>query len=360
MIARHGDEEVGGITVPEIDFQWCEDTFVRMGGIGAVGTDEAFRGQGIAGRMMQRAVAYSHERGYACGGVSTGTGNIARRLYSRAGYEYVFSMQYFQREPRSVRSDLPDGTEIRPYREGDEQKVLAIRRGEYAGFFGSKRPDASRWIGYRRGMLESDPESVLLAVQDGEEVGYVSYFRHWFDLACDICVSACRDRLAVGQGLLRAVEARLAAVDCELAVFSVTEDESFLRTLFTREGYRTGYSRVFKVNVLDLNALLRGLAPGFEQRLRTSGLPEWTGTLTIETPDGRGSLAIGDAPDRYCLALSTSEPTLTLVLCGRMSGWEAYLRGLLAATSGMDDRVPALLQVLLPTVRCCHPMDEWW
>lgn len=359
-VARHRNEDVGHITVPEVDFQWCEDTFIRMGGIGGVGTDEEFRGRGIAGRMMERAVAYSNSKGYACGGVSTGTGNIARRLYSRAGYEYVFSMGYLTRDPRSLVGTPPPGTHIRGYEEKDAQGIVRLREREYGRFFGSRRPDPSRWLAARQETLRDDPQSVLLAVQDGEAIGYASYFQHWFDLACDLCVAECRDRLEVGRGLLRALESGLVARGCESAAFSLTEDEPFIRELLAAEGYRSGYSRVFNVNILRLDALLRELEPSFVHRARASDLPGWTGTLEIKTEEDHGAAEIGEEPDRCLLVLSTSEPTLTHVLCGRMSGWEAYLRGLLSVSPSMDAQVVALLQILLPKVPCCHPIDEWW
>ena len=144
---------------------------------------------------MRKATEYFRSREFVCGGVSTGATNFARRLYSRAGYEYVFSMYGFVREPRNVSSDMPSGVSIRRYESGDENRIANLRHREYKSFFGCRKPDASRWLSMREGTLKEDPLSVALAIQNEEIVGYADYFQHWFNLACNICVIDCSDRL---------------------------------------------------------------------------------------------------------------------------------------------------------------------
>lgn len=359
--ATSGDEEVGRISVPHIDFQWAEDTFVPMGGIAGVGTDERFRRRGVAGRMMQRAVAHSRETGCICGGVSTGEENTARRLYSRAGYEYVFAMYRFTREPRSDERSAVPGVLIRGYEDGDEQAITQLRRTEYGTCFGSRKPDPSAWIRARRETLSEDAECALVATQNGTVIAYGSYFHHWRRIVCDLCVGECGRRVEVGRALVRALEARLAARSCEYALFSATRDELFLWELLGSEGYRSERWRVFKVNILDLEALLGELAPVLCARVRTGAHSNWSGTLRIETGMRTGVVALGDEPDRADLALSMSESTLTRVLSGCRSAWEAYLRGQLSVTGpALDENVATLMQVLLPRVPCYHPIDEWW
>ncbi len=140
VIARYGDERIGRICVPELRFQWCEATYVPMGGVAGVGTEKRFRQRGIARSMMQQAVAYARDRGCVCGGVSTGTANAARRLYSGAGYAYVFSMQGCVREPGRRRVRLPQHIQIRGYEAGDEQALTQLRCRIYGAFFGCRKP----------------------------------------------------------------------------------------------------------------------------------------------------------------------------------------------------------------------------
>jgi GNAT superfamily N-acetyltransferase len=358
--AGYGGKQIGSITVSEIDFQWWEDAFIAMGGIMAVGTNKEYRRHGIAGLMMKAAVEYSRSRGYVCGGVSTGATNVARRLYSRTGYEYVFSMQGFVRETRNTHTNMPAGVSIRKYEEGDEHLITDLRHKEYKGFFGCRKPDADRWLSMRKNTLKEDPSSVILAVQNGEIIGYASYFQHWFNLACDIYVADGNDRLEVGRGLIRAMESRLSERKCEIAVFSATEDEPFIQECLKLEGYRPGQKRVFKVNILDLNGLLASMKRAFEGRIQRSNMPNWSGNLRIESGNKIGTVEVGRYPEDHTILFQTSEPTLTQMLCGRISGWEAYLRGLMNVEPKPDEDLGNLLRALLPGIPCCHPIDEWW
>lgn len=353
-------EEVGRIHVPEIEFRWCEGTFVSMGGIAGVGTEAELRRRGVAGRMMARAVNYFRENGWVCGGVSTGAGNTARRLYSRAGFEYVFSMHSFTREPRPAGPAASSTIEIRGYREGDVETVLELHRKEYGRFSGARKPDAARWLTYRERTLAEDAESVLLAFRDGTAVGYASYFQHWFRISCEICVNECPGRAEVGQALLRALEARLADRECELSVFSVTDDEPFLRELLRSEGYTPGDSRVFKINILDLGGLLHALRPALDRRVRCGEVPEWSGILEVQVGDDTGEVEVGGTTGGRKLVVSGPKPTVTQILYGTLSGWEAYLRGLIDVTPKVDDETEAALRALLPRIPYHHPMDEWW
>jgi len=359
VLARCGGEEIGRIHVPEIEFQWCDDTFVSMGGIAGVGTDAKFRRRGVAGRMMARAVDYFRENGWVCGGVSTGAGNTARRLYSRAGFEHVFSIHSFAREPRPTGLDPSPSIEIRGYQEGDVGTVLGLRRKEYGRFSGPRKPDAKRWLTYREQTLTDDPESVLLAFKDGTAVGYASYFQHWFRISCELCVIECPGRAEVARLLLRALEARLAARECEVSVLSITDDELFLGELLRSEGYVPGDSRVFKVSILDLGGLLQALRPALERRVHAGEAPEWSGRLGIQSGGDAGEVEVGK-PGDCKLVISGPKPTITQILYGALSAWEAYLRGLIHVTPKVDDQTGALLRSLLPRIPYCHPMDEWW
>jgi len=360
VVARYAQEPIGRMLVLGRCFQWCRDTFVSMGGIAGVDIDEPFRQHGIGHLMMQQAVAHSRTQGHVCSGVSTGTVNVARRLHSGAGYVHVFSMQGYVRQPRRRRTKLPQRLRVRTYEAGDEQMLVQLRSQTRSECFGCLKPDPSRWLHMRRVTLDTDPESVLVTLEDGRTVGYASYFQHWFGLACDIHVGECRRRLQVGRALLSRLETRLDARGCRQAVFSATQDETLVRWLLEGEGYRPGIDRVFQVNILDLDGLLCSLRGALETRISESPLPEWTGTLHMKTEKCEGIVAIGADPGRSTITVTASRKTLAQVLCGRLSGWEAYLRGDLDVDADLDAHTPALLQALFPKVPCCHPIDEWW
>ncbi|MFP3904527.1 MAG: GNAT family N-acetyltransferase, partial [Armatimonadota bacterium] len=87
--AMAGDEKVGHITVPHIEFNFCTGITVPLAGIQAVRTDSNYRRRGIARRMMQQVHEFAFSHDYCCSAVSTGYSNIARRLYSSSGHVHL-------------------------------------------------------------------------------------------------------------------------------------------------------------------------------------------------------------------------------------------------------------------------------
>jgi len=187
--ALEGEEQVGRISVPDIDFHWCEKVYVKMAGIAGVGTKEALRGRGIASRMMEEARRFAVESGYACSGISTNVGNIARRLYARAGYTTLFRPGEFVKKLQGLRPCEAAGVEIRPYREGDEEKFLGLFEDLYAPFFGWRRKAAARWHALRREVREKDPEFLFVAEDEDGIQGWAGYFRQWVGLVSDFTSS---------------------------------------------------------------------------------------------------------------------------------------------------------------------------
>jgi GNAT superfamily N-acetyltransferase len=360
IVALCAKEEAGQMGVPHIEFQWAENLIVPMAGIGGVGTHERFRKQGIARRMMTEAVAYSKAGNYACGGVSTSTGNVSRRLYARAGYEYVFQMDAFTRAPRESNRRPPAGVNIRGYRGNDVHEILAFRQKVYKDCFGFRKPDADRWLHAHQPALDKDPESVLLAIRDDAIIGYATYHEHWSGLRCELCVPEMPRRTGLGVALVRGLEARLAAGKQPESKFSLCAGESFVRDLLQSEGYSSTPTRVFQVNILNLGALLGLLLPILSDRIRKSEAPDWSGTLEFRMTGSSGFARIGSSPLQARVALSADRPTITRILCGALSAWEAYLRGWLDVTPRLDDRTAKVLRAALPGVPQCHPADEWW
>ena len=57
-----------------------------MAGIGGVGTEPEFRRQGLAGRVLARAMKEIGREDYSCVGLFTSGGIVAHRLYRRFGF----------------------------------------------------------------------------------------------------------------------------------------------------------------------------------------------------------------------------------------------------------------------------------
>lgn len=84
--AQVAGKEVSRLFILPRQIQVGPGAAVRMAGIAGVGTDRAFRRQGLARRVYARAMAEIAREGYSCSGLFTGTAIVAHRLYREFGF----------------------------------------------------------------------------------------------------------------------------------------------------------------------------------------------------------------------------------------------------------------------------------
>lgn len=360
--AMDGDRRIGKISVPHIDFHWGEKVYVRMAGIAGVGTDDAYRSQGIASRMMQEAVRFATASGYACSGVSTNIGNVARRLYARAGYTTVCKPGEFVRKLQEHRPPESAGVEIRPYRKGDEEQFLSRFEDLYAPCFGWRKKALARWEGLRREVREKDPEFLFVAEDETGIQGWAGYYRQWVGLVSELHVLPSERRETIAKCLLVRLENHLLNRGLDARIWAPPGD-AFSRRFLTAEGYAFREARGFMIAILNLPKLLGDLIPLFNKRLKE--VPAWQGILRIATPLQEGFLNIADrvsvvekgTPDAE---MNMPQEVLVRALCGVLAPWEAYLEGLLAVRPGMTPELRSLLTALFPETPWYHPADDLW
>lgn len=356
-------EKVGEVHVPEIELHWADGVFVRLAGIAGVWTKEDLRGMGIASRMMEEAKSLALEQGYPCSGVSTNLGNVARRLYSKAGYTTLFRPGRY--EKRLGARDVPklEGVEIRPYREGDEKVLMGLFEEMYSPFFGWRRKTSERWHALRDEVRREDPNFLFLAEGGGEVRGWSGIYRQWVGLCAELYVGPSEGRTEIGRALLLSLEDHLASKGVEEVGFWLSPQDDFSYELLTSEGYRFKEQRVFMLCILDLPGLLRELTPLLERRLE--GGPSWKGVMRICTPvqecflrlDGGVEVEEEGRPD---LEVSMPQDIMTKVISGTIDFWEAYLEGFVTLSSKVSSEVRDLLETLFPKVPWHHPADDLW
>lgn len=360
--ALDGEEQVGRISVPDIAFHWGEKVYVKMAGIAGVGTKEALRGRGIASRMMEEARRFAVESGYVCSGISTNIGNVARRLYARAGYTTLFKPGEFVKKLQGPRPHEAAGVEIRPYREGDEERLLGLFEDLYTPFFGWRRKAAARWQALRREVREKDP-AFLFVAEDQEGIqGWAGYFRQWIGLVSELHVRPSERRGAIARSLLIRLENHLLGRGIDARIWAPPRD-AFSAQFLADEGYAFRESRVFMVSILDLPGLFDALCPLLSRRL--AGAPSWRGVVRVKTPLQEGFLRIGEGvsaeergrPDAEVLA---PQEVLVRMLAGVLTPWEAYLEGLLSVRPGMTPEMRSFLTALFPETPWFHPADDLW
>ncbi len=359
-----GDKQIAGVTVEPIDFDWGRGTIVPMGGVAAVGTGEEHRRQGIAGRVMRRAVEFSREQGYPVGGVSTGYGNVARRLYTRGGYVYLFSVgQYEKAVARPEPAPPPGGVEVRPYRPGDEKGIIELWNRSYPAkdFFGGRPADASTWVARRIELLTTDPHSVWVAVRDGTVVGWGEYYFHWGKRErCAFLVDEDADGPDVARALLTRLERSLADAGLTQFVFDASRHQVQTRNSLLEAGCQRADGYVFHVAVFNLSELLNRLQPLYAKRLRGSQLDSWPGILQVDMGGQTAEVELpgGDAGNR--VEMAGPYETVVRVLCGRSSAWQEYLRGRLRIAGDLDPSANAVLDAFLGQYPWFHPRRDQW
>jgi len=358
VIASLDGRDVGNITVPDIPFHFSRGVYVNLAGIGAVGTDESVRRLGIATDMMREANRFAIERGYTCSAVSTGLTNIARRLYARAGNVHLFSQSTYAAQI----ADLPAPTlssdaTIRPYEQADEPTVMAlIDRLEFP-FFGTRKKTPERFRNLQEGWDDDAPELVaFVAEQAGEIVGYCGRFQFWSGLESEMFVLD--DDPAICDALLHALAATVSEVGEPELRFSLSECRRDMLHFLWAYGFRPQSTYVFMFNILDLQQLLHQLRPLFQHRAADVDASALPAALILQWADQSGTIEPGGSGP--AVTLQASRDLMTLVICGTISAWEAYLRGSLAIEPRPTPEMARALQLLLPAVPYQHPAVDRW
>jgi len=351
--------KLGNITVPDIHLHWGAGVFVPVAGIAAVGTEETARRSGVGAGMMRQVLRFARAEGYTCSAVSTAHTNIARRLYARAGNVTLFSLHRFLRTLARRKPPAPPvGVTVRTFRKSDLASVLDLIRRVERPFFGSARKIDREWRDLHFGK-GAPPVAAFVARREGRIVAFADRFKQWEDvLSGELFIDPSeRAPSAIAALLLALLEnAVLDAGETDLS-FWATECETFLLRLLDTRGYRRGQSHVFMLNILDLDGLLDVLRPAFLGRAAALDRADLPSRLEFVAPEHAGGLDLpGDLPP---ISLETDRPTLTRVLTGARSAWEAYLRGDLHIRPSATPSATAAVQTLLPVTPFHHPANDW-
>ena len=364
VYALHDGKKIGQISVPHIDFHWGEGVYVPLAGIGGVGTEEAFRGKGIASGMMAEAKKLALEQGYCCSGVSTNLGNVAQRLYAKSGYTTLFRPGRFEKNLEEREFPEVEGVEIRPCREGDEKVLMELFEDLYAPFFGWRKKTSARWEALRKEVREKDPGFIFIAEDEEGIQGWSGTFQQWVGLVTELYVRPSEKRTAIARRLLFLMENHLLSQGIKEAHCWLSPEDAFSAHFLTVNGYRFTEQRVFMLSILDLPKLLEALVPLFERRLKGSAC--WKGAMRIKTPLQEGLLRTEDEAVRAeekgkpDVEVLMSQEILAKVLSGVLGFWEAYLEGFLSVRPRMTPEMKFLLETLFPKAPWTHPADDLW
>lgn len=145
---------------------------VPAGCLGEVCTHPAYRGRGLATRLIQRSIAWMREHDIPISALSTGGSSS---LYTRLGWQSVPVLWGAAR----IRAGSDPSLDFRPLDLGNEEDLAIASRlhaafaQRYNGIFARDHPDYwRRWVRAEAGIL-------WLAMHRGEPLAYVAVREHW-------------------------------------------------------------------------------------------------------------------------------------------------------------------------------------
>jgi putative sterol carrier protein len=321
-----------------------------------VHTNSLYRRKGLSRWAMQQTMAHKAVRRFSYATLGTGTQNIAHAMYRSFGFVDVFYSEDFTRELREEKAKVVDGLLIRSYLPGDEVKMAALANECYSVMLGEGRARAKR----RR----LSNTYIKIAEKDGEMLGYAQATRGrskeeaYFQ---EIFLKKVERRDDIGAALLCALHNDLTAHGFKkISMFQaqLMEDE-FLRKLFYNSGYssqRTGGVYMFKI--INLPMLLEEISPLLSKRLKDSDYKDWHGRIGIAGHQHRASLTVENGQvsisegglDDADILISADDDTITKIILGRVTPFEAYLQLELSIQPTVNDGITGLLDTVFPRI----------
>ncbi len=145
---------------------------VPAGCLGEVCTRPAYRGRGLATRLIQDGITWMHDHGIVISALSTGGGGP---FYTRLGWQSVPVAWGAAR----IQAASDPRFDFRPLDlASDEDLAIASRLHRafgrrFNGIFVRDHPD------YWRQWVRTEAGSLWLAIQSGEPLGYIAVREHW-------------------------------------------------------------------------------------------------------------------------------------------------------------------------------------
>ena len=321
-----------------------------------VNTDPRYRRKGLSRWAMQQTFEHKTTRRHSCAVLGTGTRNNAHAMYRSFGFVDVMYSESFSKELYEEKAKIVDGLVIRSYAPGDEVKMTALVKECRADLLVVNKVRAVR--------LRPDSNYVKIAERDGEMLGYmrVPKGRNKEEARLsEVCLKKTDDRLKIGSALLCALHNELTSHGFKRInmnqEFLMTQ--KFMRELFYKFGYsskRTGGVDMFKI--INLPMLLEELSPLLGKRLERSNYKDWCGrigvagnqhkaTLIIENGESRAVEGISENVD---ILISAGDDTITRIVAGIVTPYEAYLQIEMTIEPMVNDRVTGLLETLFPHI----------
>jgi len=351
------ERKVGNIFLKPAVRHLPENTHVTMLYVDQVHTDSRYRRKGLSSWTMKEAMLHKAVRRCSCAYLATGKRNVAHAMYRSFGFVDVTPSESFTKELQKEKAKVVEGLVIRSYSPGDEVKMASLANECYSDVLNGKRVRAKR--------PRLSKTYIKIAEKDGEMLGCVnaSVDRSRGNAHIgDICLKKTDERHDIGSAVLCALHNELVTngfKEITISCLGERAELDFLRKLLSNFGYssqRTGGIGMFKI--INLPMLLSELSPLLSKRLQNSDYKEWQVIIGIAGNQHKASIIIekgeigvseevlGDAN----ILLSGDDDTITRIIAGMKTPYEAYLQTELSIRPMVDDKELGLLETIFPRI----------
>ncbi|HCU38497.1 MAG TPA: hypothetical protein DGT21_24680 [Armatimonadetes bacterium] len=373
-IAMHGEVEgyrvCNNYSFPELQ-RFTRHATISCHYVHWVHTSTHWRRRGLSRLAFEAAMNHPGATKCSVSMLHTGTRNVAHTLYREYGFTDMTVQERWRVDlPGAGRTDVPTGVSFRAVTDDDTPRVHAF----------AAQALADALLPPEQSMIGSLPPHGLgfIAERDGAVVGFAAAtYGGGDDAYLDTVLTPAPPTQTGNAGAAKAEEKpqNVEIAACLLSLLQRAAYDAGARHMVWRSrgeneiarqaAQRLGYSSertqgVWMMQVRHLVQCLGEIAPAIEHRLAGSKFQGWEGSIDllggrlqgrVNVAGGRVSASrIGSRPAD--IVLQCDDDTLTRVVLGRETPFEAYLQTRLVIAPRVSSRVVELLETVFPKVLC--------
>ena len=336
-----------------------------------VHTSPHWRRRGLSRLAFEAAMNHPGATKCSTSMLHTGTRNVAHTLYREYGFTDMTVQEHWRVYlPGAGRTDVPTGVSFRAVTDGDTPRVHAF----------AAQALADALLPPEQSMIGCLPPHGLgfIAERDGAVIGFAAAtYSGGDDAYLDTVVTPAPPAQKTHAGAAKAEDKpqSVETAACLLSLLQRAAHEAGAKRMTWRNrgendiarqaAQRLGYSSertqgVWMMQVRHLVQYLNEMAPAFQHRLAESKYRDWEGAIDLRGDRLQGRLTV--AGGRVSAAkpgarpadiiLTCDDDTLTRVVLGRETPFEAYLQTRLSISPRVSSRVIELLETVFPKVLC--------
>jgi GNAT superfamily N-acetyltransferase len=340
----------GGVTVPRHWVAW-------------VHTAPKWRRKGFSRELLFATLADRYNKQGLVSGLDTGTTNVAHTLYRAAGFvDIVVWYTWHRTTERGVKAPKVKNVRVRAGNGRDARLICDLANSVYKDCLWFRRERPREWS--REVVCAVAERTGKAAKKEGRLAGHILGWLGEPDRKGKRKMQIVQMCVAPGKGAqatARALGARFCALSAQrgasrISAWAIPEDEA-VKCGLMEAGYSTkkdGGVDLWRIN--DLPGLLRHLTPLFESRLKKKKRNDWCGTVAIRGETHRAALrlsagkvsVLSQIPKRPDIGIDADDETVTLLVAGRQTAFEAMLQVRLRITPKANRDVTTLIEALFP------------